>query len=171
VTPAQIRQVARDEARRVLSSAPSGGVPAVWTNEVQVYNDCLARQGVRTLRGLADIVCKLQTGNEGDCDGGPRGSERAFEFEGGRLVAIQHGSDLGADDAVIVRRTTLRYDDRGRLESVNDIWDHEGRPWGRSVVLSYDDCGQVALVMRGEPGPLVSPKEEASCTSKRATFP
>jgi len=161
MTPAQVRQVAREEARRVLASAPSGGVPAVWTNEVQVYNACLARQGVRTLRGLADIVCKLQTGNEDGCDGGAREPERAFEFEGGRLVAIQHGSDLGADDAVIVRRTTLRYDDRGRLGSVSDVWDHEGCPWGRSVVLSYDNCGQVALVMRTSLGPLVSGKEEA----------
>ncbi len=161
MTPAQIRMVAREEARRVLAGASGGGVPAVWTNEVQVYNAGLAEQGVRTLRGLADLVCKMQMGSE---DGGgevPAQPERAFEFDGGRLVAIQHGSDLGADDAVIVRRTALRYDEGGRLESVNDIWDHEGRPWRRSVVLGYDDAGQVALVMRSGPGPLEHPKEEA----------
>lgn len=164
MTPAQIRQVVREEVRRAVSSAPGGGVPAVWTNEVQVYNACLAKQGVRTLRGLAEIVCELQTGSDDGCCGhvkGPRGTERAFEFEGGRLVAVQHGSDLGADVAVVVRRTTLRYDDSGRLESLGDTWTHEGRPWGRSVVLSYDDSGQVVLVMRTDPGPLESPKEEA----------
>jgi len=161
MTPAQVRQVAREEARRVLASTPSGGVPAIWTNEVQVYNACLAKQGVRTLRGLADIVCKLQVVNEdGSGDARPQ-PERAFEFEGGRLVAIQHGSDLGTDDAVIVRRTTLRYDDRGRLESVSETWEREGRSWGRSVALSYDDAGQVTLVMRGDHGLLTSPKDEA----------
>ncbi len=158
MTPAQVRQVARDEARRVLASAPGGGVPAVWTNEVQVYNASLANQGVRTLRGLAELVSGLQVATD---EGWPRGAERAFEFEGGRLVAVQHGSDLGADTAVLVRRTTLRYDGRGRVESVQDTWTHDGHPWGRSVALGYDDAGQVALVMRRGPGPLESSKEEA----------
>ncbi len=161
MTPAQVRKVAREEARRVLAGASGGGVPAVWTNEVQVYNAGLAKQGVRTLRGLADIVCKLQMGSEDGCGEVPPQPERAFEFEGGRLVAIQHGSDLGADDAVVVRRTTLRYDHCGRLGLVCDAWTCEGREWGRSVVLSYDDAGQVALVMRSGPGPLEHPKEEA----------
>ncbi len=161
MTPAQIRQVVRDEVRRAVASASGGGVPSVWTNEVQVYNAGLAKQGVRTLRGLADIVCGLQVASEEQCGGGPRGPERAFEFDGGRLVAILYGSELGSDAEVVVRRTTLHYDEGGGLESVRDTWTHEGRPWGRSVALSSDDAGRVALVVRTGPGPLESSGEEA----------
>ncbi len=154
MTPAQIRQVAREEARRAVAGVSGGGVPSVWTNEVQVYNDGLAKQGVRTLRGLAEIVCGLQVASEDQCGGGPRGPERAFEFDGERLVAIVHGSELGSDAEVVVRRTTLHYDEGGGLESVRDTWTHEGRPWGRSVALSCDNAGRVALVVRTGPGPL-----------------
>ena len=153
----QIRRIARAEVRRALESASGGGLPQVWTNEVQIYNASLAKQGVRTLRGLAELVSGLQAASADAADSAvsvPLGEERAFGFDGGRLVSVQHGSELGADEAVVVRDTTLHYDERGRLESVEETWVHEGQPWGRSVVLGYDDAGMVALVVRSAPGPL-----------------
>jgi len=157
MTPAQIRQIAREEARRALASTGGGGLPTVWTNEVQIYNASLAEQGVRTLRGLAQVVSDLQTSSvEGDEGAAaiPRGPERAFEFEDGRVVLVRHGENLGAEDAVIVRWTGVRYDDEGRLESVLDAWTHEGRAWGRTFAVSYDAAGRVALAVRSPAGPL-----------------
>lgn len=160
----QVRRLARAEARRALESASGGALPLVWTNEVQVYNAALAKQGVRTLRGLAEVVSGLQRSSAGGC--GPHvevpcGEERVFVFEGGRLVSVQHGTELGSDVADVVRRTTLHYDEGGRLESVEETWAQEGEPWGRSVVLSYDDAGMVSMVVRGVPGPLEPVFEEA----------
>ena len=47
----QIRRIARAEVRRALESASGGGLPQVWTNEVQIYNASLAKQGVRLDHG------------------------------------------------------------------------------------------------------------------------
>lgn len=146
----QVRRIARAAAER----ANGGGLPSVWTGEVQVYNDALAEQGIRTLRGLAAVVSGLQTASVEAPEGAPRGSERAFGFEGGRLVSVQHGRALGSDAAVLVRHTALRYDEAGRLESVHDLWEREGELWGQETVLGYDDAGAVALVVRSAPGPL-----------------
>jgi len=156
VTPqdiAQVRRIARAAAER----ASGGGLPSVWTGEVQIYNDVLAEQGIRTLRGLAAVVSDLQVASaEARASAGevPSSNERAFGFEGGRLSSVQHGEALGSDAAVLVRHTALRYDESGRLESVHDLWEHEGEQWGRETVLSYDDAGAVALVVRSAPGPL-----------------
>ena len=147
---AQVRRIARAAAER----ASGGGLPSVWAGEVQVYNDALAEQGIRTLRGLAAVVSDLQAASEAcGSPGVPCSKERAFGFEGGRLVSVQHGTALGSDAAMLVRHTALRYDEGGRLESVQDLWEHEGELWGRETVLSYD-AGAVALVVRSAPGPL-----------------
>lgn len=148
----QVRRVARAEAQRALASGAGGGLPSVWTGEVQVYNAALAEQGVRTLRGLAAVVSDLQAPRVDPAL--PQGEERAFGFEEGRLVSVQHGTALGSDAAVLVRQTALHYDEDGRLESVEDTWEHEGEVWGRAVVLSYDEEGAVALVVRRGPCPL-----------------
>lgn len=159
MTPAQVRQIAREEARAAAVERGGGSVPAVWTNEVQVYNACLAQQGVRTLRGLAEIVCSLQSGGSGGGThvGPPCAAVRAFGFEAGRLTSIEHGTDLGGDAAVVVRRTTLSYGDDGRLASVLDTWTHEGTPYGRTVTLSYDESGQVARAVCSSAGPFLPP--------------
>lgn len=147
-----VRRIARAEAQR----AGGGGLPSVWTGEVQIYNEVLGGQGVRTLRGLAAVVSDLQTA-VADASGAhgevPCGDERAFGFEGGRVVSVQHGTGLGSDTAVLVRETALSYDPEGRIVSVLDVWEREGGLWAREVVLSYDDSGAVALVVRSGPGP------------------
>lgn len=156
MTPQELVQVQRI-ARAAAERASGGGLPSVWTGEVQVYNKALAEQGIRTLRGLAAVVSDLQVANaEARASAGevPSGNERAFGFEGGRLSSVQHGTALGSDAAVLMRHTALRYDEGGRLESVHDLWEHEGELWGRETVLSYDDAGVVALVVRSAPGPL-----------------
>lgn len=153
---AQVRQIASQAAAAAVANAPGGYLPSIWLGEVQLYNACLAQQGVRTLRGLANIVCNLQSGGSGV--GPPCANEREFEFDvNGHLSTVRHGTDLSGAGRVVVRTTTITYDEDGHVNQVLDTWDQEGTLYGRSVTMTYSANGQIATAVCSAPAPYVPP--------------
>jgi len=163
VTPAEIRQIARQEAERAVANGGGASLPSIWTNEVQIYNSCLTSQNIRTLRGLAGLVCQLQSnggGGGGPVNGPPCSPERLFLYSGGQVSRINYGTDLQTETPDITRTQAFFRDDDGRVETIHDSWDIDGTSYGRLVNLSYDDetgalesavCGDITTPPPDEP--------------------
>lgn len=160
MTPAEIRQIARQEAERAVANGGGASLPSIWTNEVQIYNSCLTSQGVRTLRGLAGVVCDLQSnGGGGTANGPPCTAERFVTYEAGQVSRIDYGTNLGGDGASIERTQQFFRDDDGRVETILDTWTRDATLYGRTVTLTYDDAtGLIESVVCGDittPPPIV----------------